>query len=213
MKSLKNGDFRKDLFSFFALNEDGSFDPGFDAHGGYNSHFYEATAWDASYFNYNDVPRLVETMGGPGTFTKRLLWACEHSVNYYNDDNGKEGYLNFTNEPSFHIPWLFWTDEINRPDLAAAVIDGIIKRFSRQNDYPGDEDNGGMSSYYVFLMCGFFPSMPPRKITICTAPECLKFCSVWATEGTFVLREKTWAVPISTCNPPRGRVSLLLSAD
>ena len=92
-------------------------------------------------------------MGGPEMFTKRLLWACEHSVNYYNDDHGKEGYLNFTNEPSFHIPWLFCTDEIRRPDLAARVIDGIIARFSRLNDYPGDEDNGGMSSYYLF----FFP--------------------------------------------------------
>lgn len=138
-------------------NDDGNFDEGFDPHGGYNKHFYEATGWDASYINYNDVPRLVETMGGADTFTKRLLWACEHSVNYYNDDHGKEGYLNFTNEPSFHIPWLFCTDEIRRPDLAAKVIDGIIKRFSQQNDYPGDEDNGGMSSYYVFLMCGFFP--------------------------------------------------------
>jgi putative alpha-1,2-mannosidase len=56
-----------------------------------------------------------------------------------------------------HIPWLFCADEIRRPDLAAQVIDEIIKRFSRQNDYPGDEDNGGMSSYYVFLMSGFFP--------------------------------------------------------
>lgn len=37
------------------------------------------------------------------------------------------------------------------------MIDGVIKRFSLENDYPGDEDNGGMSSYYVFLMCGFFP--------------------------------------------------------
>ena len=138
-------------------SEDGSFAEGFDAHGGYNSHFYEATGWDASYINYNDVARLVDTMGGAETFTKRLLWACEHSVNYYNDDHGKEGYLNFTNEPSFHIPWLFCTDEIRRPDLASKVIDGIIKRFSKQNDYPGDEDNGGMSSYYVFLMCGFFP--------------------------------------------------------
>lgn len=138
-------------------NEDGSFDKGFDPHGGYNKHFYEATGWDASYINYNDVPRLVEAMGGVDTFIKRLLWACEHSVNYYNDDHGKEGYLNFTNEPSFHIPWLFCTDEICRPDLAAKVIDGIIKRFSQQNDYPGDEDNGGMSSYYLFLMCGFFP--------------------------------------------------------
>ena len=138
-------------------NADGSFDPDFDSHGGYNKHFYEATGWDASYFNYNDVPRLVEAMGGAETFVKRLLWACEHSVNYFNDDHGKEGYLNFTNEPSFHIPWLFCTDEIRRPDLAAKVIDGVIKRFSLPNDYPGDEDNGGMSSYYLFLMCGFFP--------------------------------------------------------
>ncbi len=138
-------------------NQDGSFDPDFDAHGGYNSHFYEATAWDASYINYNDVERLVETMGGAKTFTDRLVWACEHSVNYYNDDHGKEGYLNFTNEPSFHIPWLFCTDPIKRPDLAAKVIDGVIQRFSKLNDYPGDEDNGGMSSYYIFLMSGFFP--------------------------------------------------------
>ena len=138
-------------------NEDGSFEEGFDAHGGYNAHFYEATGWDASYFNYNDVSGLIEAMGGVETFTQRLIWACEHSVNYYNDDHGKEGYLNFTNEPSFHIPWLFCTDKIRRPDLAAKVIDGIIERFSQKNDYPGDEDNGGMSSYYLFLMCGFFP--------------------------------------------------------
>ena len=138
-------------------NDDGSFDEGFDAHKGYNTDFYEMTAWDASYVNYNDVARLIEAHGGTETFVNRLIWACEHSVNYFNDDNGKEGYLNFTNEPSFQIPWLFCTDEIKRPDLAAKVIDGVIKRFSKQNDYPGDEDNGGMSSYYIFLMCGFFP--------------------------------------------------------
>ncbi len=144
-------------------NPDGSFEEGFDAHTGFNKHFYEATGWDASYINYNDVSRLIEAMGGPKTFTERLLWACEHSVNYFNDDGGAEGYLNFTNEPSFHIPWLFCVDEIRRPDLAAKVIDGVIARFSLQNDYPGDEDNGGMSSYYVFLMCGFFPFATTRN--------------------------------------------------
>ncbi|MBE7046055.1 MAG: glycoside hydrolase family 92 protein [Ruminococcaceae bacterium] len=138
-------------------NNDGTFDADFDAHKGYNSHFYEATSWDASYINYNDVSNLVETMGGKEKFIYRLLWACEHSKDYYNDDHGKEGYLNFTNEPSFHIPWLFCTDEIKRPDLASQVIDRVIERFTLENDYPGDEDNGGMSSYYVFLMCGFFP--------------------------------------------------------
>ena len=138
-------------------NADGTFDEGFDPHGGYNKHFYEATSWDASYINYNDHEDLITAMGGAEEFTRRLKFACDHSVNYYNDDHGKEGYLNFTNEPSFHIPWLFCVDEISRPDLAAEVIDRIIKRFSLENDYPGDEDNGGMSSYYVFLMSGIFP--------------------------------------------------------
>ncbi len=139
------------------LNNDDDFEEGFDAHKGYNTHFYEATAWDASYINYNDIPRLVESMGGKEIFTQRLKWACDHSINYFNDDQGAEGYLNFTNEPSFQIPWIFCTDEVRRPDLAAEVIDRVIARFSLPNDYPGDEDNGGMSSYYVFLMCGFFP--------------------------------------------------------
>ena len=158
-KNVWNKDAESEGFFGFMhkRGEGGEFEVGYDPHGGYNSYFYEMTGWDASYVNYNDVSRLIEAMGGKDTFTERLLFACEHSVNYYNDDRGKEGYLNFTNEPSFHIPWLFCTDEIKRPDLAAKVIDGVIKRFSRQNDYPGDEDNGGMSSYYVFLMCGFFP--------------------------------------------------------
>ncbi|MBE6729597.1 MAG: glycoside hydrolase family 92 protein [Ruminococcaceae bacterium] len=154
-----NKDVKSEGFSGFpqTRNEDGTFDPDFDAHGGYNTHFYEATGWDASYINYNDLDLLVETMGGAEIFKDRLLWACEHSVNYYNDDHGKEGYLNFTNEPSFHIPWLFCTDSIKRPDLAAKVIDGVIERFSKLYDYPGDEDNGGMASFYIFLMSGFFP--------------------------------------------------------
>lgn len=138
-------------------NADGSFDAGFDAHKGYNTDFYEMTAWDASYVNYNDIARLIEAQGGVETFVNRLIWACEHSVNYYNDDHGAEGYLNFTNEPSFQIPWLFCDDEIRRPYLTSKVLDDVIRRFLRQNDYPGDEDNGGMSSYYIFLMCGFFP--------------------------------------------------------
>jgi len=158
-RNVWNFDVESEGFAGFpqGRNEDGTFDANFDAHGGYNVHFYEATAWDASYINYNDVPRLIETMGGAEIFEKRLLWACEHSKNYYNDDHGAEGYLNFTNEPSFQIPWLFCVDEIRRPDLAAKVIDSVIARFSQKDDYPGDEDNGGMSSYYIFLMCGLFP--------------------------------------------------------
>lgn len=154
-----NFDLESDGFVGFpqARTPEGEFEPDFDAHTGDHKHFYEMTAWDASYVNYNDVPLMIETMGGVDTFIKRLCWACDHSIYYLHEKETKPGYLDFTNEPSFHIPWLFCTDEIRRPDLAAPIIDRIIKSFSEGDNYPDDEDNGAMSSYYVFLMCGFFP--------------------------------------------------------
>ncbi len=159
-KNVWNDALESEGFYGFPQNPlaDGSFAPGHNAHGGYNSHYYETTGWEASYVPYFDVEGLIDAMGGRETFVQRLLWACEHSVNYYNDDGGAEGYLNFTNEPGFHIPWLFCHDAVKRPDLAAAAVDSVLDRFAKmENDYPGDEDNGGMSSYYVFMMCGFFP--------------------------------------------------------
>lgn len=137
--------------------EDGTFEDGFDPHSGYNTDFYEASSWDASYINYSDTETLVEVMGGKDVFTKRLMHACESTINLETGERISKGYLNFTNEPSFQIPWLFCIDEIKRPDLAAKVINGVIKAFSLDDGYPGDEDNGAMSSYYIFMMCGLFP--------------------------------------------------------
>ncbi len=137
--------------------EDGTFEDGFDPHSGYNTDFYEASSWDASYMNYNDTATLVEVMGGKEIFIRRLMHACENTMDLNTGEQISKGYLNFTNEPSFHIPWLFCIDEIKRPDLAAKVINGVIKAFSLDDGYPGDEDNGAMSSYYIFMMCGLFP--------------------------------------------------------
>jgi len=139
-------------------NDDGTFTEGYNACSGYNTHYYEMTGWDGSYINYNDVPRLVETMGGAEMFTKRLVWASDHSAYSEKQRNkNKEGYFNYTNEPSFQIPWLFCTDEIKRPDIAAEVTQKTVDSFFAQDHYPGDEDNGAMSSYFIFLMSGFFP--------------------------------------------------------
>ena len=137
--------------------DDGSFEPDFDPHGGYNTDFYEASSWDASYINYNDTENLVSIMGGRDTFTRRLMHVCDHTIDLNTGERISKGYLNFTNEPSFQFPWLFCIDEIKRPDLASKVINGVIKAFSLDDGYPGDEDNGAMSSYYIFMMCGLFP--------------------------------------------------------
>lgn len=128
---------------------DGRFQPldpkiGWDGKKYDNVGFYEGTAWVYSYTMLHDLPGMVEAMGGRARFTDRLRHAL--------DDN----LIDITNEPSFATPWLF--SEVGRPDLASYWADRIFRRFTA-NAYPGDEDNGAMSSHYVFNRIGLFPKL------------------------------------------------------
>ncbi|KQN92907.1 alpha-mannosidase [Sphingomonas sp. Leaf231] len=109
-----------------------------------NVGFYEGTAWVYSYAMLHDIPAMVEMMGGQARFTERLRHALD------------TGLIDITNEPSFATPWLF--SEVGRPDLASYWADRIFRRFTA-NAYPGDEDNGAMSSHYVFNRLGLFPKL------------------------------------------------------
>jgi len=87
---------------------------------------------------------MIAAMGGPDIFRDRL----QHALS--------SGLIDITNEPSFSTPWLFHT--IGRPDLSAFWADAIFRKFTA-DAYPGDEDNGAMSSHYVFNRIGFFPKL------------------------------------------------------
>ena len=109
-----------------------------------NVGFYEGTSWIYSYGMLHDIPAMVEAMGGRERFIARLGHALE------------AGLIDITNEPSFATPWLF--SEVGRPDLASYWANRIFERFSADS-YPGDEDNGAMSSHYVFNRIGLFPKL------------------------------------------------------
>ena len=111
---------------------------------GYNDDFYEAGIWEGSYSATFDLPTLIEKMGGKYEYADRLNFALE------------QGYMNFANEPSFQTIWTLATDEIQRPDLASHWVDDYLNMYTEVG-YPGDEDNGAMSSMYMFMMSGFFP--------------------------------------------------------
>ncbi|MDR1833526.1 MAG: GH92 family glycosyl hydrolase, partial [Propionibacteriaceae bacterium] len=144
-KNIWNPDATSDGYYGFAQNRnaDGSFTAA-DPTGGYNSHYYEARIWEGSYYPVYDVAGMVEKMGGKYTFVSRL----ENALN--------KGYIDYSNEPSFQTIWLFSTPEIKRPDLAAKWANTYLKKFPG-NGYPGDEDNGAMSTMVMFLLSGFFP--------------------------------------------------------
>lgn len=115
-----------------------------DPKGGYNTDLYEADIWEGIFMPVYDVEKLVEIMGGKGAFIKRLSHALE------------SGYIDFGNEPSFQTPWLASTEEVRRPDLTTVYVQKFLNRYS-STQYPGDEDNGAMSSSYVFMNVGFYP--------------------------------------------------------
>jgi len=88
------------------------------------------------------LPALVEKMGGRETFIRRLAHAF------------RQGYINFGNEPAFMSPWLF--ARMGRPYLASYWANQLRGEYAGL-DLPGDDDDGAMSSLYVFLTAGFFP--------------------------------------------------------
>jgi len=109
---------------------------------GFNTDFYEANCWEYSFFVPHDMTSLIAKCGGRDSFRERLRYALENRI------------VDFGNEPSFHIPWLF--AYVGRGDLVAKWAGAVAELFGG-DELPGDNDSGAMSSLYVFLKLGFFP--------------------------------------------------------
>jgi predicted alpha-1,2-mannosidase len=133
-----------------ARKKDGSFDE-IDPKTGYNKHFYEGTCWEYSYELTHDVPELVRLMGGKAVFTKRLQHALDNDL------------IDFSNEPSFATPWLFAHEAVNEPNLTSYYVRKKIAPLFTRYDLPGDDDQGAMGSFYVFLQLGLFPFAATNK--------------------------------------------------
>jgi predicted alpha-1,2-mannosidase len=117
-------------------------DPSDDPDGSFSKYFYEGNSWQYSYFVPHQMSKLIQLMGGDSTFVKRL--------DYYVANE-----LTLDNEPVFLIPFLF--NYASRPDLTSKYVRYVsTTKYSRSN-YPGDEDSGAMSSWFIFSKLGFFP--------------------------------------------------------
>jgi predicted alpha-1,2-mannosidase len=146
-EALWNGDAESDGFRGFVAprRADGSWVQPFDPKERFRSwkeYFYEGSSWTYSYFVPHDLPRLIELSGGPGPFTRRL----EHALG--------AGLIEFANEPGFLALHTF--NYANRPDLTATWLRKARALFV--DGYPGNDDSGAMSSWYVFTSLGFFPN-------------------------------------------------------
>ncbi len=112
--------------------------------GSWHDYFYEGSSWTYSYFVPHEFERLVALCGGRKEYAERLEHALENNL------------IDYSNEPSFLTIPTF--DYARRPDLASYWMRKVMDTKYTMNGYPGNDDSGAMSSWFVFAAMGFFPN-------------------------------------------------------
>lgn len=78
------------------------------------------------------------------------------------------GQCAISNQPSFSIPFLYsYYGSMEKSDR---VIRKITDEYFTPESYPGDEDNGSMSAWYIFATIGEFPICPGKNDLVKTTP-------------------------------------------
>jgi predicted alpha-1,2-mannosidase len=155
------------------------FDPKTSGGTGCRDYFAENNAWTYTWFVPHDIDNLINLMGGKQKFTARLDQLFEESLNGYAkwatitdqpDASGIVGQFVMGNEPSFGTPYLYMY--AGQPWKTQKRVRQLMDAWFR-NDVMGicgDEDGGGLSSWYVFSAMGFYPETPGKPEYVIGSP-------------------------------------------
>ena len=139
------------------------FDPAFSKHEG--SDYTEGNAWQYLWLVPQNVPALIDLLGGKEPFADKLenLFKVAEGVKGAEaspDISGLIGSYAHGNEPGHHTTFLFnyagraWrTQELNR-QIQTTLYNNAPAGLC------GNEDCGQMSAWYVFSAMGFYPVNP-----------------------------------------------------
>lgn len=144
------------------------FDTRFSGGLGAREYYGENNAWVYRWDIQHNVGDLVKLMGGPERFIRNLdttfsEWLGKPKYEFYAqlpDHTGNVGQFSMGNEPSLHIPYLY--NYAQAPWKTQQRIRSLVHQWFRNDlmGVPGDEDGGGLSSFVVFSMMGFYPVTP-----------------------------------------------------
>ena len=156
-----------------ARDSQGNFRPDFSLYS-WGRDYAECSAIQATLGVLHDIPGLIQLMGGKEAFSHYLLKACQGAPLFETTGYGYEihemsematapfGQIAISNQPSFHIPYLFRYSD--HPDYTALLIKTLRQKAFHPSwqAYPGDEDNGSLSAWYIWSALGFYPTCPGK---------------------------------------------------
>ena len=156
-----------------ARDAQGNFRPDFSPYS-WGRDYAECSAIQATLGVLHDIPGLIQLMGGKEAFNNYLLKTCQDAPLFETTGYGYEihemsemattplGQIAISNQPSFHIPYLFRYSDY--PDYTALLIKTLRQKAFHPSweAYPGDEDNGSLSAWYIWSALGFYPTCPGK---------------------------------------------------
>jgi len=176
------------------------FDPIWIGGQGGRDYYTEANAWTYTFHVQHDVAGLINLMGGREKFIIKLDALFQEQfggrgskfnyLNQFPDATGLIGQYNHGNQPGFHISYLY--NYGGEPWKTQRRVRDIMKIW--YNDGPlgicGDEDEGELSSWYIFSAMGFYPVCPGRPVYDIGSPIFEKIVIDVGNNKTFVIESR-----------------------
>tara|TARA_R110002050_G_scaffold261165_3_gene401137 strand:+ start:6620 stop:8905 length:2286 start_codon:yes stop_codon:yes gene_type:complete len=181
--------------------KDGQWIPNFDPYE-WGGPFTEGNAWHYVWSVFQDPKGLIDLMGGDENFNKKLdsVFTVPNTV-HVGTYGGKihemtememanMGQYAHGNQPIQHMPYLY--NYSGQPWKAQARTREIMEKLynSTENGYPGDEDQGQTSSWYVLSAMGFYSVCPGTNEYVMGSPVFEKTTINLENGKTFVINAK-----------------------
>jgi len=152
---------------------DGSWLTPFDPSRIDTANYAEANAWQYTFFVPQDIPGLIEKMGGDQKFVAQLDEMFDPNgkiPNNLSDVTGLIGMYAHGNEPCHHVAYLY--NYAGKPWKTQALARKVANLFYNNTvaGLCGNDDCGQMSAWYVFTALGFYPVDPSSGVYVIGSP-------------------------------------------
>jgi predicted alpha-1,2-mannosidase len=149
--------------------------------------YTETNAWGMAFTAPHDGAGLAALYGGAAALerkldaffatpeTGRVEFAGDHGRVIHEMTEARDvrmGMFGMSNQPAHHIPFMYaFTPS---PHRTQALTREVLRRLYLGSEigqgYPGDEDNGEMSAWWIFAALGFYPLTVGAPEYVLTAP-------------------------------------------
>lgn len=164
--------------------------------------YCEGNAWHYNWSVFHDVQRLIDLTGGDERFVAKIdsVFALPGIVKYgtygtkihemLEMELAKMGQYAQGNQPIQHMIYLY--SYAGQPWKTQYWIRQVMDRLynSSENGYPGDEDQGGMSSWYVLSALGIYSVCPGTDEYVLGSPKFRKATITMEDGKKFVIEAK-----------------------